>query len=235
MSEVANGSTGSSGGTDPGTSAHQVASMRRAYPSRTIDRADLAGDWLTQFDRWFTEASGSGQIAEPNAMILATASPEGVPSARTVLLKGYDERGLTFFTNFLSRKGRELRANPNASLVFSWPVLSRQIVVCGPVEQVNREETVEYFQSRPRGSQIGAWASPQSQVIDSRMPLDLERDRLTKAYPEGEAVPVPEHWGGFRVMPVTVEFWQGRPDRLHDRLRYRTTDDGDWVIERLAP
>jgi pyridoxamine 5'-phosphate oxidase len=201
----------------------------------TFDVTDLAGDWLEQFDRWFTEAVESGLLAEPNAMVLATATPQGVPSARTVLLKAHDRRGLTFFTNYDSRKGREIAANPVVSLVLSWPVLNRQIVVCGRVERVSREESEAYFRSRPRASQIGAAASPQSRVVASRQELDEALARVAARYPEGTEVPLPDHWGGLRVVPDTVEFWHGRTGRLHDRLRYRREADGTWAIERLAP
>lgn len=213
-----------------------LARMRRTYDGVGIDVADLAVDWLTQFRRWLDDAVGSGLLAEPNAMVLATASAAGVPSARTVLLKGVDERGLTFYTNRESRKGRELAENPRASAVFSWPVLNRQVIAAGPVRQIGRDESRAYFHSRPRGSQLGAAASPQSRVIASRADLDRTLAEVRAAHPEGTEVPLPEHWGGFRLAPVTVEFWQGATDRLHDRLRYRRDGDADaWVIERLAP
>lgn len=213
-----------------------LARMRRVYRGRGLDIDDLAADWLTQFRRWFDDAVSSGLIAEPNAMVLATASAAGVPSARTVLLKGVDERGLTFYTNHDSGKGRELAENPVASAVFSWPVLSRQIVAAGPVRRIDRAESRAYFHSRPRGSQLGATASPQSRPIGSRAELDQILDRVNQAYPPGTEVPLPDHWGGFRIAPRTVEFWQGAQDRLHDRLRFRRADDGGaWAVERLAP
>ncbi|BCB86488.1 pyridoxine/pyridoxamine 5'-phosphate oxidase [Phytohabitans suffuscus] len=211
----------------------EPAGMRRDYGSgNTLSRGDLAPDWWTQFDRWFADAVDAG-LPEPNAMIVASADPAGRPSARTVLLKGYDERGLVFYTNYESRKGTELAANPYASLVFPWFPMRRQVVVAGAVTRVTRDQTEEYFASRPRESQLGAWASPQSQVVPDRAALDQVYEDAELRFPD--RVPAPEHWGGLRVAPHTVEFWQGRTGRLHDRLRYRRTDKGVWIIERLAP
>jgi pyridoxamine 5'-phosphate oxidase len=208
--------------------------MRRDYTERgPLSEGDLAGDWLSQFGRWFADAAGAG-LPEPNAMIVATADPSGRPSARTVLLKGYDERGLVFFTNYTSRKGTEALANPYASLVFPWYPLQRQVVVCGAVEKVDRAETEEYFASRPRGSRLGAWASPQSQVVPDRAAVEAGLAAARERFGDDGDVPAPPHWGGLRVVPQTVEFWQGRSNRLHDRLRYRRTDGG-WTVERLAP
>jgi pyridoxamine 5'-phosphate oxidase len=213
-----------------------VAQMRRAYDRAGLSESDLAADWVTQFAGWFEEATGSGLLVEPNAMVLATAAPDGRPSARTVLLKGYDAAGLVFYTNYESRKGRELAANPHAALVFPWYPLHRQVIVTGRVARVSRAETEAYFASRPLGSQLGAWASPQSQVLPSRAPLEAAyADLAGRWLDSGAEIPPPEHWGGLRVEPDTVEFWQGRPDRLHDRLQYRRLPDGSWVIERLAP
>ncbi|MFC0526691.1 pyridoxamine 5'-phosphate oxidase [Phytohabitans kaempferiae] len=207
--------------------------MRRDYGSGdAFSPADLAPDWWTQFDRWFADAVDAG-LPEPNAMIVATADPAGRPSGRTVLLKGYDERGLVFYTNYASRKGTELAANPYASLVFPWYPMRRQVVVAGEVTRVPRAETEAYFASRPRESQLGAWASPQSRVVPDRAALDRAYEDASERFPDG--VPTPDHWGGFRVVPHTIEFWQGRTGRLHDRLRYRRTDQGVWIIERLAP
>jgi pyridoxamine 5'-phosphate oxidase len=207
------------------------AAMRRDYSTREMAEGDLAPDWVSQFSRWFADAVAAG-LPEPNAMVLATAGADGRPSARTVLLKGYDERGLTFYTNYRSRKGSELAANPYASVVFPWFAMQRQLVVCGDVSLVDRAETEAYFASRPRGSQLGAWASPQSTVIPGRAVLDEALQEVARRFPD--QVPPPPHWGGFRLAPQTVEYWQGHADRLHDRLRYRRTESG-WVVERLAP
>ncbi|MCO8273399.1 pyridoxamine 5'-phosphate oxidase [Actinoplanes sp. TRM 88003] len=208
--------------------------MRRDYTERgALLETDLAADWRTQFEAWFTDAAGFG-LAEPNAMIVSTATPEGRPSARTVLLKEYDERGFVFFTNYHSRKGGELAANPYASLVFPWFPMQRQVLVTGAVERVSRAETEAYFPLRPRGSQLGAWASPQSSVVPDRAAVDDAYAAAEQRF-AGEPVPPPEHWGGFRVVPETVEFWQGRSSRLHDRLRFRRTEKELWVVERLAP
>jgi pyridoxamine 5'-phosphate oxidase len=212
----------------------RLEDMRGLYAARTLDEADLAPDWLAQFERWLDEAIAA-PLPEPNAMILATAGADGRPSARAVLLKVVDERGFVLYTNLESRKGREAAANPHAALVFPWTQLHRQVTVTGDVEPVPDEEADAYFASRPRGSRLGAAASPQSRVIASRAVLDDARAELETRYPEGAEVPRPAHWGGLRVVPDAVEFWQGRPDRLHDRLRYRRTDDGAWVVERLAP
>jgi pyridoxamine 5'-phosphate oxidase len=212
----------------------RLATMRRIYTRGGLAEDDLAPTWPAQLRRWLEEAE-SGGVGEPNAMVLATADPGGRPSARTVLLKGLDDRGLTFYTNYDSRKGRELAANPVATLVFPWIDLQRQVIASGHVERVPAAESDAYFATRPHGSQLGALASPQSQVVGSRAELEAARAGLDARYPEGAAVPRPEHWGGFVLRPDEVEFWQGRPDRLHDRLRYRATDGGGWTIERLGP
>lgn len=205
--------------------------MRRDYSTQEMSEGDLAPDWAGQFARWFTDAVAAG-LPEPNAMVLATAGADGRPSARTVLLKGYDERGLTFFTNYRSRKGGELSANPYASAVFPWFAMQRQVVFCGTASPVDRAETEAYFATRPRGAQLGAWASPQSTVIAGRAVLEQALEDAARRFPD--RVPPPPHWGGFRLVPQTVEYWQGRADRLHDRLRYRRTGSG-WIVERLAP
>jgi pyridoxamine 5'-phosphate oxidase len=207
-----------------------VADLRRSYARAGLSESDLAPTWLAQFDRWFGEAAG---LLEPNAVVLATASPDGVPSARTVLLKGYDERGLVVFTNLTSRKAGEALANPRVSLLFPWVELERQVVVEGSVAQVDRAQTEAYFRSRPRGSQVGAWVSHQSRVIAGREVLEQRQAELEERF-AGQDVPVPGFWGGLRVLPTAVEFWQGRPSRLHDRLRYRL-DRAHWVVERLSP
>jgi len=208
-----------------------LAQMRRSYRGEPLNESDLAADWLTQLRRWLDEALRAG-LPEPNAMVLATAGADGVPSARTVLLKEADERGLAFFTNLGSRKGRELAENPRAALVFPWHPMQRQVVIDGLVEPVATEEADAYFASRPRGSRLGAVASPQSRPIADRDDVERRYAELDAAHPD--EVPRPEWWGGLRVVPDAVEFWQGRPDRLHDRLRFRREAPG-WVTERLAP
>jgi pyridoxamine 5'-phosphate oxidase len=211
-----------------------VAGMRRSYATEGLLEADLAGTWLEQFERWFADAVRDG-MTEPNAMVLATADGSGAPSARTVLLKSADERGFVLYTNLRSRKGRDVAANPRASLVFPWMAVKRQVVVIGDVQVVGDHEADAYFASRPHGSRLGALASPQSEVIVAREELDLRRAELEARYPGDTPVPRPAHWGGLRVVPRSVEFWQGRLDRLHDRLRFRRGDDGAWIVERLAP
>jgi pyridoxamine 5'-phosphate oxidase len=207
-----------------------VADLRREYSLAGLDESDLAPTWVAQFGRWFDDAA---VLREPNAVVLATATPEGVPSARCVLLKAVDARGLVVFTNLTSRKGREALANPRATLLFPWIDLERQVIVEGAVEQVSRAETDAYFRSRPRGSQVGAWASRQSSVLSDRSELEQRWAELEERFADQE-VPVPDFWGGLRVVPSAVEFWQGRRSRLHDRLRYRR-DGEQWVVERLAP
>jgi pyridoxamine 5'-phosphate oxidase len=209
-----------------------LAAMRREYLSEELDEAALPPTWLEQFRRWFGEAAGV--VGEPNALVLATASAAGAPSGRVVLLKGVDERGFTVFTNRASRKGREAAENPRAALVFPWVAMERQVVVTGTIEPVPDGESDAYFTSRPRGAQLSALASPQSSVVPSRDELERLRAEAEAAHPEGTAIPRPPHWGGLRLDPDAVEFWQGRPDRLHDRLRYRREGEA-WVVERLAP
>jgi len=207
--------------------------MRRAYAAGPLDPSDLAPTWLAQLERWLAEAI-EAQVPEPNAMVLATASTAARPGARTVLLKGLDDRGLVFFTNLRSRKGRELAGNGRAALVFPWIALHRQVVIDGVVESVDAAEADEYFASRPHGARLGALSSPQSEVVASRAELERRYEDLRRRHPEGTDVPRPEWWGGLRVVPEAVEFWLGRPDRMHDRLRFRA-DDGAWIVERLAP
>ncbi|MEU8372082.1 pyridoxamine 5'-phosphate oxidase [Micromonospora sp. NPDC048894] len=212
-----------------------LAAMRNEYAAdRGLSEPDLAADWPTQFGRWLADAVAAG-LPEPNAMVLGTADATGRPSGRTVLLKEYDPQGFVFFTNHSSRKGVELAANPWASLVFPWFAMQRQVVVTGRVEHVDRAGTEAYFASRPRGSQLGAWASTQSEVVPDRAALEEAYRAAEQRFPAGTPVPAPPHWGGFRVRPQTVEFWQGRAGRLHDRLRFRGVEGGGWAVERLAP
>jgi pyridoxamine 5'-phosphate oxidase len=209
----------------------RLAALRRDYTAIGLDVPDLAGTWHEQLAGWLADAVAA-ELTEPNAVVLATADGEGRPSGRTVLLKQYDERGLTIFTNYASRKGRELDANPHGSLVLPWVELQRQVIAAGPVVRVSPEESAAYFRGRPRGAQLSAWASHQSAVIASRADLERRRAELDQRF--GADIPAPDFWGGFRLEPETVEFWQGRPDRLHDRLQFRRTDSA-WTVERLAP
>ena len=216
-----------------------VAGMRVSYDQGTLGVEDLAATPLAQFEAWFEQAGRGDQIAEPNAMVLATADAEGRPSSRTVLLKGVDDRGFTFFTNLESRKSRELRANPHASVTFPWYAQHRQVVVVGRVVELDRDEVLAYFRSRPHESQLGAWASRQSMILPSRDELDRRWDELHAQYPPGTEVPLPDFWGGWLLKPATIEFWQGRPSRLHDRLRFvgagSLGDASAWSVERLSP
>ncbi|QMU79994.1 pyridoxamine 5'-phosphate oxidase [Streptacidiphilus sp. PB12-B1b] len=212
--------------------------MRRQYSAVGLTEDDLAEEPMAQFAGWLAEAVRVG-VDEPNAMTVCTVDAEGRPSARTVLLKGYDRRGFVFFSNYDSRKGGELAANPAIALLFLWHPMARQVIVTGRAERVPREETEAYFHSRPHGSQLGAWASEQSRPVGSREELERRYAELERRYPEqegGEPVPTPPFWGGYRVSPDAVEFWQGRENRLHDRLRYRREQDGaGWSVTRLQP
>lgn len=210
-----------------------LADLRKDYSLAGLAEKDLARDPFRQFEKWFQEAEAA-KIPEPNAMTLATATRDGRPSTRTVLLKGVDGRGFVFYTNYRSRKGLELEVNPRAALLFPWVALERQVIVEGPVTKLVREESENYFHSRPLASQLGAWASAQSSIIPGRKALEEAMKELERKY-AGSTVPVPPYWGGYRVAPETVEFWQGRRSRLHDRLRYRRGEDGGWMVERLAP
>jgi pyridoxamine 5'-phosphate oxidase len=210
----------------------QLAALRREYSHQPLRRSDLQQDPFLQFNHWLHQAH-EAQLLEPNAMILSTVDDAGQPWSRTVLLKACDQRGFTFFSNYNSAKGRQLASAPKAALTFWWGPLERQVNITGSVQQSDRDESERYFQSRPVSSQLGAWASSQSEPIQNRAELE-ERFAQTKARYEGSAIPLPPHWGGLRVVPSTIEFWQGRRSRLHDRLRYQRSSDG-WTIQRLSP
>jgi pyridoxamine 5'-phosphate oxidase len=210
----------------------EVADLRRDYTREALVEAKAHSDPFVQFQHWF-DAAVQAELPEPNAMTLATVDPQGHPSARIVLLKDFDDRGFVLFTNYNSHKGQELSQNPQAALVFLWAELERQVRIQGSVEKISPEESDGYFYSRPHNSRLGAWASNQSEVIPNREVLDRQLEALKIEY-EGKEVPRPPHWGGFRIKPHTIEFWQGRTSRLHDRLRYRLLD-GVWTIDRLSP
>jgi pyridoxamine 5'-phosphate oxidase len=210
-----------------------IADIRREYTRDGLRRADLELDPMAQFSKWFQQAM-TANLAEPNAMTLATVDREGRPSARIVLLKGVDDRGFTFFTNYESRKGRELNGNSNAALVMFWPELERQVSVAGTISKISREESAKYFNSRPKGSRLAAWVSSQSEVISGRIVLENRLNELLSKYP-GEEVPLPDYWGGYCLAPARIEFWQGRANRLHDRFEYLKQPENRWKIERLSP
>ncbi|QYD68483.1 pyridoxamine 5'-phosphate oxidase [Paraburkholderia edwinii] len=209
-----------------------LAELRKNYSLGSLDEADLDRDPIRQFEKWFAQAI-KAQLPEPNAMTLATVDSRGHPSARIVLIKGVDPRGFVFFTNYESRKGREIAGNPRASLLFHWIELERQVRIEGFVEMTSAAESDAYYASRPLESRIGAWASAQSQEIESRAALEAREREIIAQY--GEHPPRPPHWGGYRVVPDTIEFWQGRPSRLHDRMRYTRDGSGAWRIARLSP
>jgi pyridoxamine 5'-phosphate oxidase len=211
-----------------------IADLRRDYARATLDRADLATDPLRQFTTWFTEAQRA-EVPEPNAMTLATVRADGTPDARIVLLKGVDARGFTFFTDYRSQKGQDLTAHPQAALVFCWLELERQVRVRGTCLPLSREESAAYYQTRPLGSRIGAWASVQSSTIADRSVLEARVAELESQYSDSSPPSLPPHWGGFLVTPHELEFWQGRPSRLHDRWQYARAADGTWDVARLSP
>jgi pyridoxamine 5'-phosphate oxidase len=209
------------------------AALRANYSRGNLNEADVADTWYPQLRLWFDTAAADPAVLEANAIQLATVDADGHPAVRTVLVKGLDERGIVFYTNYDSAKGRELDAHPYAAATFIWLAHQRQVRVSGPVTRVGREETEAYFATRPRESQLGAWASPQSQVVESRAVLDAMVAEVTARFGDGP-IPAPPHWGGYRLVPTSVEFWQGRQGRLHDRIRYRREGE-EWVRERLAP
>ena len=221
---------------------HDLAEMRENYTLAGLDESDLAGSWLAQFERWLGQAIDAG-VTEPNAMVLSTATRDGLPSGRTVLAKAVDAAGVVFYTNYTSAKSHDLEDNPHAAATFPWYQLQRQVHVRGRVHRVDQATSLAYWRQRPRASQIGAWSSPQSAVVGGRSELDRLQRHIEAQYGDtaGRAgeIPLPPHWGGWRIEPVTVEFWQGRTGRMHDRLRYRLISDhavdDRWVVERLAP
>lgn len=216
-----------------GMEGQALTELRQEYSQQGLQESEVDRDPIIQFERWFNQAL-EAQLREPNAMTLATVTTEGRPAARVVLLKGFDHRGFVFYTNYTSRKGQELARTPFAALVFWWADLERQVRIEGAVEKVAAQESDAYFHSRPRGSRLGAWASDQSQVVADRAAMEERLRTLEEKYRDQE-IPRPPHWGGYRLIPSVIEFWQGRPNRLHDRLRYVRQEDNHWLIERLAP
>jgi pyridoxamine 5'-phosphate oxidase len=211
-----------------------VADLRKDYRAGALDRGSLDPDPIRFFEQWFRVAATAEGIVEPNAMTLSTAGADGEVSARIVLLKGFDADGFRFFTNCESRKGRQIAANPRVALSFYWGPLDRQVLIAGSAEMLPREEAAAYFQTRPIESRLGAWASRQSEVVASRAVLELALEQARQRHADGD-VPLPPWWGGYLVRPATIEFWQGRPGRLHDRFRYTRASGGGWRIERLSP
>lgn len=210
-----------------------LGSLRKEYCQSGLDREDLAAEPVDQFRLWFEQAKEAG-LNEPNALSLATVDEEGRPSQRMVLLKAFDEKGFVFFTNYRSRKAQQLAGNPAASILFPWIDLERQVIVEGDCEKISPLQSLRYFASRPRGSRLGAWVSDQSSVISSRKVLEMKLEEMKRKFGEGE-IPLPDFWGGFRLVPQRVEFWQGRPSRLHDRFEYRGSPGKGWEVSRLSP
>jgi pyridoxamine 5'-phosphate oxidase len=210
-----------------------IGDVRREYIQKALRRENLLSDPFTQFELWFKQACRT-QMRDPNAMSLATASAEGRPTLRTVLLKYFDTQGFVFFTNYQSTKARQITENPYVSLLFLWLELDRQVTISGRAEKIPTQESLRYFLTRPRGSQLGAWVSNQSSVISSRTLLEMKFEEAKRKFAQGK-IPLPSFWGGYRVRPSEIEFWQGRPNRLHDRFVYRQTEVGEWIIQRLAP
>jgi pyridoxamine 5'-phosphate oxidase len=213
---------------------HRTTHARKEYERAALDEGSIDRDPIRQFAAWYDAAVAAG-IPEPEAMTLSTATSDGHPSARVVLLRGFDANGFCFFTNYESRKGRELTANPHAALTFHWAEFERQVRIEGRVERTTAAESDAYFHSRPSGSRIGAWSSPQSEVIPDRRSLEDLVNRFRAEHPDDASIPRPAHWGGFRLVPERIEFWQGRPSRLHDRLRFERQAGGGWQLDRLAP
>ena len=210
-----------------------ISNLREEYTRAGLDRDNLNSDPFQQFELWFKQAQAA-QLPEPNAMSLATASPDGAPSLRTVLLKYFDSKGFVFFTNYHSSKSQEITDNPQVALMFPWVSLERQVIIRGRAEKTSTTESLRYFTSRPTGSQLGAWVSHQSSVITGRKILEMKLDEMKRKFKAGK-VPLPDFWGGYRVVPEKIEFWQGRPCRLHDRFLYTRQADNPWAIERLSP
>lgn len=211
-----------------------IESMRISYDLATLGDKEVLADPIAQFETWFQEIATT-DIMEANAMVITTVSHEGIPQARTVLMKGFDANGLMFYTNYDSAKGHAIEANPNVCALFYWPLLQRQVRWTGVATRVSSEQSDEYFVTRPRGSQLGAWASNQSQPVESAEELRRRFDELEHSFSETEAIPRPQNWGGYRIEPTTIEFWQGRENRLHDRILFTRSESGDWDIFRLAP
>lgn len=214
--------------------ARSLSSMRLSYELDTLGDTEVAADPFVQFSRWFDEASDAG-VAEANAMMLSTVREDGQPSSRVVLLKAFSADGFVFYTNYDSRKGREIAGHPQVAALFYWPTLQRQVRIAGIAEKVSPEQSDAYFRNRPRGSQLGAIVSPQSEVVPDRAWLEDRFAAAEQEYADQENLDRPDHWGGYRIVPGSIEFWQGRPNRLHDRIRYERTADGRWTIHRLAP